>query len=464
MSPSETMERLRTLRKTVESKGREADSILAKKNPTQADLRRAKRLLDQRDEAARQFKSIREDLGKPAGGHPFGGGAKHRGPNPFRATGSEPAGRTEFAFRDQGHSRQLEMLSETGAGAFGEKTWEAMQSKEYAMGFNRYMRAGNLEGSIKEFKALELGLDSQGGVLAPPDLLQRIIERDPAPTRMRGKVTTINTGRDRIEMPRVNYVDPADRYTTGFRVTRTGEKPATATQHRVDDSDLFGHFGIDIHTRMISGDLTNDMVDDSQFPLLSWFTDKMSETVDLLYEDEITNGTGVGESFGILSKPGAADRSPLVALGGASAITDAGILNLEYALPEQYDNNAVWVFNKTSTGKALANLRDSETAERLFFRFDNGIPSMESGTYRHVRGYPYIYNHFMPNVGTDTYPIIFGDLRGYYLAQRVGFAVQVLRERYAEENKVVILGRLRFGGKPIEFWKMRIGKVATTVA
>lgn len=460
MSPSETMERLRTLRQTAESKGRDADSILAKSNPTQEDLRKAERLFDQRDEAVQQIKRIREDLGQPVKGAPYGG-AKHSGPNPFRHTGSEPAGRTEFGFN--GHTKQLEMLAETGPGAFGEKTWEAMQTKEYALGFNRYFRTGNLSASTREFKALELGLDGQGGVLAPPDLFQRIIERDPAPTRMRGKVTTVNTGRDRIEMPRVAYTDANDRYTTGFRVTKTGEKPSSSTVHRVDDDGLFGHFGIDIYTRMISGDLTNDMVEDSQFPLMSWFTDKMSETVDLLYEDEITNGTGIGECHGILSKLGGVDRPPLVALGGASALTADGILDLEYALPEQYDQNAVFVFNKTSTGKAMAKLRDSVTNERLFFRYDLGIPSLEAGTFRNVRGYPYLYNHFMPNVAENSHPIIFGDLRGYYLAQRIGFAVQVLRERYAEENKVVILGRLRFGGKPIEFWKMRIGKVATSV-
>jgi HK97 family phage major capsid protein len=62
----------------------------------------------------------------------------------------------------------------------------------------------------------------------------------------------------------------------------------------------------------------------------------------------------------------------------------------------------------------------------------------------------------MPNVGTSTYPIIFGDLKGYYHVDRVGFSIQVLRELYAESNQILLLGRLRFGGQVAEDWRLKL--------
>jgi HK97 family phage major capsid protein len=66
----------------------------------------------------------------------------------------------------------------------------------------------------------------------------------------------------------------------------------------------------------------------------------------------------------------------------------------------------------------------------------------------------------MPNTGANNYPIIFGDLRGYYLVNRVGFSVQVLRELYAETNQILLLGRVRFGGGVGEEWRIKVGQHA----
>ena len=40
---------------------------------------------------------------------------------------------------------------------------------------------------------------------------------------------------------------------------------------------------------------------------------------------------------------------------------------------------------------------------------------------------------------------------------RVGFSVQVLREVEALRNRLVLVGRLRFGGAVAESWKLKVG-------
>jgi HK97 family phage major capsid protein len=67
---------------------------------------------------------------------------------------------------------------------------------------------------------------------------------------------------------------------------------------------------------------------------------------------------------------------------------------------------------------------------------------------------------FMADVATNSYSVLFGDLRGFYMVDRVGFSVRVLSELYAETNQVLLLGRIRFGGQVAEPWRMKIGKTS----
>ena len=67
-------------------------------------------------------------------------------------------------------------------------------------------------------------------------------------------------------------------------------------------------------------------------------------------------------------------------------------------------------------------------------------------------------SQWMPNIGASNFPLIFGDLKGYYLAQRVGFSIQVLDQTRAKANQIELVGRVRFGGRPVEPWRFKIGK------
>ncbi len=88
---------------------------------------------------------------------------------------------------------------------------------------------------------------------------------------------------------------------------------------------------------------------------------------------------------------------------------------------------------------------------------DDGLsPDLHS---RRLLGYDVNYSGFMPSPAAGTYPVIFGDLSGYYLVNRVGFSIQVLRELYAETNQILLLGRLRFGGQVAEDWKIKVQRV-----
>ncbi len=345
---------------------------------------------------------------------------------------------------------QLEIDEETDDMPMDAQTWKAISAPEYRRAFKTYLRVG-MEGLRGDaLKVLQEGADTQGGFLVSDDILNRLLAKEPTPSTIASRVTTLTTSKDRLVVPRVVWTTD-NLYTTGMRVTWTGEVPASATVHRVTEPS-FGQTAVPVFTAMMSLPLTNDMVEDSNFPLVNWCTGKFQETSDLVKDNMIINGAGVFQPDGIIIN--ARFIATDVHTTAAAALTWDGIHDLIYALPEQYDSNAVVVMNKTNTALALSKLQDGDG--RPYWTSgtqDNGLVGERVN--RPLLGYPVVFNGFMPNVGAGNYPIIFGDLRGYWLVNRVGFSIQVLRERYAEENQILLLGRMRFGGQLVEDHKVR---------
>ena len=360
-----------------------------------------------------------------------------------------------------GRTKMAELQDAYGEGIFAVKTLQNTETPEYRDAFRTYVRHGINNVKSSGLKVLQESVDPSGGFLVPLDILERVISKEPTPTRVAGRVTQLQTSRDALIIPRVNYTTD-DLYTTGMRVTWTGEIPASSTAMRVTEP-LFGQSHIPVYTAMMSVPITNDMIEDSAFPLVSWITGKFAETIDLLRDNMVLNGSGIGQPSGILLNPGdAAGTQPAVFKTGTSASlgTDGGVVgqnlaNLAFSLPEQYDTNACFVMNKTSTANSIASQIDGN--KRLLW----GAGYQDSGYAANLRdrsllGYPVVYSGFVPSLAALSFPVIFGDLTGYYLVNRIGFSVQVLRELYAETNQILVLGRIRFGGQMAESWKVKI--------
>jgi HK97 family phage major capsid protein len=446
----------------LQHKTAKAKELVARGNEmTQEDLMAAKALREEcvalqaeikaHAEAVAQREEIRATTGEldrflsaPSRGLPLPDGA-----DPF----IQPAGATYVE-----RTADRDTLFQDGAGVFGEETWRAVNAPEYKRAFSRYLREGRGGLRAAELKTLESGIDPQGGYLAPADQLAQLVSRKPTPTRVAGLVSNYQTAREFVELMKVNY-SASNIYTTGFRVTKTGENPASVTAARVTDSDLFGSITIPVHTFMLTGVLTNNQLEDAALNVLQWATDKFRETIDLLWDDKILNGTGRQEPQGILMAPGTPNQPDVVVSGNASALTADGLLDLNLGMPEQYDENGRYVMNKTNAWKTVRKFKDSAS------RYLIGLGDQENGlsgpARRTIDGYPVIFSGFMPDQGPNAYPVIFGDFRGYQLVQRVGFSIQVLRELYAEMNQVAIVGRVRFGGMVLEPWRLKIQKCST---
>ena len=128
--------------------------------------------------------------------------------------------------------------------------------------------------------------------------------------------------------------------------------------------------------------------------------------------------------------------------------------DLYYALPAQYRRRAAWVMN-SGTLKAVENLVD--TNDRPLVGSLTNI-SLAVGQPDVMRGRPIVVDEFVPDVAADAYPIVFGDLSGYIVLDRVGFSVQRLSELYAETNITLLLARKRIGGYLAEPYRVKVMK------
>jgi HK97 family phage major capsid protein len=60
------------------------------------------------------------------------------------------------------------------------------------------------------------------------------------------------------------------------------------------------------------------MIEDSAFDILGWLTSKFRETADVVTEDSIINGSGIGKPKGILANPAGTDEPAVTVSGDAN--------------------------------------------------------------------------------------------------------------------------------------------------
>lgn len=455
----------------------DAQRLLDKDVPTQEDVLNAQKYTAEAKTLIGEVNDLKATVSDLHGLNKFITEAKYDLPIETPGVlGMKAAGETSIY--NEGKNRITES---SGDGVLTKAQIRAINDPKYDVAFTKYLRGANSRGdgfknmdSI-EYKTLQEGADGSGGFLLPSGFIARLIQKKATPTRIADACYQIQASTDVVVMPKVNYTTD-DLYVTGVRATFTGEVPASSTTSRVTDP-AFGQIRIPVYTAMLSMPLTNNMIEDAAFPIDSWVEEQFMQTIQLLRDNQVINGTGVGSPLGILNNPGGTGQPALVNIGdnaGAYDNTASGngkkLINLGNQVPEQYDDNLAWVMNKTSVAAAIAQLTDSQARPLWSTGFNDsgymqgfGVSNGDNGANtkrRMLLGYPVMLSGFMPNTGSNNNIVIHGDLTGYYVANRIGFSVQVLRELYAETNQVLLLGRYRFGGQTAEEWKIKVGKQA----
>lgn len=180
-----------------------------------------------------------------------------------------------------------------------------------------------------------------------------------------------------------------------------------------------------------------ELLQDSAFNMESLLNDLFGERLGRTANSVLTTGTGSSQPNGIVTASSLGKTA-----AGAAAITSDELIDLFHSVDPAYraSPKCRWMFND-STLAAIRKLKDGQ-GNYLWQMGD--VRTGEPDTFL---GKPYSVNQAMADIGASAKPVIFGDFSRYIVRKVVGFQVMTLRERYAENFQVGMIGFKRFDGE-----------------
>ena len=280
--------------------------------------------------------------------------------------------------------------------------------------------------------------DSLGGFLVPEDFRAELVSRLPGMTVVRSRARVIPTSRDSVELPK--RTGGGDQYTGAVRATWVEEEPASTA---ADTNATFGMVRIPVHTLMLDVPISRNLVEDAAVPLSEFLIDEFAPAVAINEDNAFLVGTGAGKPQGIL--PGSANDLSLTGVTSTtttSTFTYDDVKSVPWQIGAQYRQNAVWIAEK-ATYAHIDTLKDG-IGNYLWNRSNDGTKTT-------LNGYEWFEQETLPTIGSSTYPVLFGDLKGYAIADRIGMSVErYLDSATASTNTVKYVVRRRVGGMCLE--------------
>ena len=130
-----------------------------------------------------------------------------------------------------------------------------------------------------------------------------------------------------------------------------------------------------------------------------------------------------------------------ITTASASAITSDEIIELHDAIKDAYQQDAIWIMS-SSTRTALRQLKTQQGVYLL--NDDISTPFGVS-----ILGKPVYVSDNMDDIGAGKVAIYYGDMKGLATKFSEEINVEVLRERFADEHAVGVIGWLEFDSKVV---------------
>lgn len=282
-----------------------------------------------------------------------------------------------------------------------------------------------------EVRAQAVGTDSAGGYTVPEGFSGEIDKAMAAwgPMWDANVVREMNTSTgNRIPWPTVDDT------------SQTGALKAENAAVTDDGSGdvVFGEKQLDAYvysTKLIR--IPMELLQDSFFDIEALLNDLFGERLGRLANTILTTGDGSSKPHGIvtassLGKTAAAD----------DAIVSDEIIDLLHSVDPAYraSPKCRWQFND-NTLAAIRKLKDGQ-GNYLWQMGD-----VRTGEPDRLLAHPYSVNQAMADIAAEAKPIIFGDHSRYIVRKVIGFTVLTLRERYAENFQIGMVGFKRFDGE-----------------
>ena len=295
--------------------------------------------------------------------------------------------------------------------------------------------------SREDMKALTGGADPTAGFLAPVDYAREIIKGEIEFSPLRNVARIRQTARRAVQIPK-----------------RSGQFSAVWTAESGVRSETEGlSYGLEeipTHELYALVDVSEQMMEDSEFSLEEELRQEFSEQFAVAEGAALVQGDGAGKPEGLLQNSAVGETVS----GSAASIADAtgqadGLIDLYHGLKTGYAVRGSWLLNRATLGD-VRKLKDGQNNYIWQPGLAGGVPST-------ILGQPYIEIPDMPDVAANAFPIVFGDLRrAYTIVDRINLSV--LRDPFtqATSGNVRFIARRRVGGQVVLAEAIRKLKVA----
>ena len=320
-------------------------------------------------------------------------------------------------------------------------------AREHKAAFESYVRKGETQGLFDiEAKSMSIGSNPDGGYLVPSETETEIGRRLSAasPIRAIAGIRQVSTSVYKKPFAITGAV-------TGW-VGETAARPETAAPTLAE----LQFPAMELYAMPAA---TQPLLDDAAVNLDQWIADEVQQAFADQEGNAFVVGNGTNKPKGFLDYTKVADASwtwgstGYIATGTAGAFPASNpsdkLIDLAYALKSAYRQNAHWVMN-----------RKTQSVIRKFKDVDGNYlwqPAATADGKASLMNFPIAESEDMPDIGTDTFALAFGDFnRGYLIVDRVG--VRVLRDPYSSKPYVLFYTTKRVGGGIQNFEALKLMK------
>jgi HK97 family phage major capsid protein len=275
--------------------------------------------------------------------------------------------------------------------------------------FDNFLRRGADKLDDLERKTLAI---SGNTAFTPPEFGAEILKllRQFSPIRAYARVVTI--GASSVKYPR-----------------RTGSTAATWVDDvadRTESEPSYEQVTLTPYEAATYSDISNQLLEDSAYDLAGELASDLAESFGIAEGTAFVTGDGTGKPKGLMTSTAITNQIITGAAANFPASNPADVLiSMFHSLPSLHAQNGVWLMNRNTLG-AIRQFKDAQGRYIVLDGLTNGAPVT-------LLGRPVVEAVDMADIAANAFPIMFGDLQGYRIVDRVSF--EMLRDPYTVATK-----------------------------
>ncbi len=312
----------------------------------------------------------------------------------------------------------------------------------YKNAFMKTVRSGERMLSAEEQKAMQAGVDTDGGFLVPAPTVGRIMSRiyELSPIRQIVNVIPIST-------PALEGIEDLGEGAAGW-TTETGTRSDSTTPS-------VGKYRIEAFEMYAMPKATQTLLDDAAVDIEGWLAMKTASKMARVEADAFLNGNGVGKPRGLTTYTTAAtadasrswgqfEHAATATSSDFAASNPSDILfDLISKFKAAYLQRASWLTRREVIAK-VRKFKGATTGDYLW------QPGLQAGQPDRLLGYPIVISQDMPTLANGSLSMALGDFQqAYTVVDRIG--MRTLRDPFTDKPYVKFYTTRRVGGGAVDF-------------